>query len=232
MPRATRPALCHTYTHVLNRRTDRTALFESRAEYDHFASLLGWAQREADMEITAWCLMPNHWHLVLRPDDSAHLSRFMHRLQTTHAVGFRSRTGTRGHGSVYGGRFKSFPISAERLLRSVVYVERNPVKAGLVKRATAWLHGSASSARVPAGWPEVARLPHELERLRPELLKHPLPEEFEAEFARLCAGGTTRPVEDAMAGREIRERLDALDRSRAGEGARRAEGARGPAERR
>lgn len=214
MPRAPRPALYRTYTHVMNRRTDRTSLFESRAEYDHFAALLGWAQRECTMEITAWCLMPNHWHLVLRPDDSMHLSRFMHRLQTTHAVGFRARTGTRGHGSVYGGRFKSFPIEFERLLRSVVYVERNPVKAGLVQQATAWLHGSASNRQAPRGWPEVKRLPHDLEALRPDLLRHPLPEEFEAEFARMCAGGPLRSGHDMQAVREIRDRLHSMDRSR------------------
>lgn len=214
MPRAPRPALCHDYTHVMNRRTDRTPLFESRAEYDHFAALLGWAQREGSMEITAWCLMPNHWHLVVRPHDSKHLSRFMHRLETTHAVGFRSRTGTRGHGSVYGGRFKSFPISIDRLLRSVVYVERNPVKAGLVQRATAWLHGSASNVGAPAGWPEVTRLPLEMEHWRPDLLKHPLPEEFEAEFASMCAGRPVRRRADSQAARETRDQLEALDRSR------------------
>lgn len=199
----------------MNRRVDRTPLFANRADYDHFASLLGWAQREDAMEITSWCLMPNHWHLVLRPDDRAHLSRFMHRLQTTHAVGFRSRTDTRGHGSVYGGRFKSFPIPWDRLLRSVVYVERNPVKAGLTKRATAWLHGSASVAGVPADWPTVRRLPEALERLRPALLDKPLPDDFESEFARCCAGsGKLRRGCDAMTMLEVRESLKSIDRSR------------------
>lgn len=220
MPRAPRPALCHDYTHVMNRRTDRTPLFEQGADYDHFAALLGWAQRESSMEITAWCLMPNHWHLVLRPNDATHLSAFMHRLETTHAVGFRSRTGTRGHGSVYGGRFKSFPISMDRLLRSVVHVERNPVKAGLVQQATAWLHGSASTSEAPARWPDVTRLPHELERLRPDLLNHPLPEEFEAEFANMCAGRPGRQGNDAKGEREVRDRLRALDCARRIMGAR------------
>jgi REP element-mobilizing transposase RayT len=199
----------------MNRRVDRTPLFESRQEYDEFASLLGWAQREDSVEITSWCLMPNHWHLVLRPDDPRQLSSFMHRLETTHAVGFRSRTGTRGHGSVYGGRFKSFPIPADRLLRSVVYVERNPVKAGLVQQATAWRHGSAADGGTPNGWPNVTRLPTELERLRSELLTRPLPEEFEREFARWCTnGGDSRRAIDGPAMHEIRARLDAIDQLR------------------
>jgi REP element-mobilizing transposase RayT len=199
----------------MNRRVDRSPLFLQRADYDHFAALLGWAQREDAMEITAWCLMPNHWHLVLKPHDREHQSRFMQRLQTTHAVGLRSSTNTRGHGSIYGGRFKSFPIPAEKLLRSVVYVERNPVKAGLVQRATAWLHGSAATHGAPVGWPVVTRLPHELERLRPDLLKRPLPEEFEAEFTRWCAEGVRgrHELEDASL-RQVRGALLALDKRR------------------
>lgn len=215
MPRLPRPLLKQQHSHVMNRRVDRTPLFECRADYDEFASLLGWAQREDSMEITSWCLMPNHWHLVLRPDDPGHLSRFMHRLETTHAVGFRSRTGTRGHGSVYGGRFKSFPIPPDRLLRAVAYVERNPVKAGLVRRATAWLHGSAADVGTRAGWPVVTRLPHELERLRPNLLAHPLSEAFEREFAQWCArGGDSRRTIDGQTMREVRTRLDVIDRMR------------------
>lgn len=215
MPRTPRPLLRQQHTHVMNRRVDRTTLFENRQEYDEFAALLGWAQREDSMEITSWCLMPNHWHLVLRPDDPRQLSSFMHRLETTHAVGFRSRTGTRGHGSVYGGRFKSFPIPVDRLLRSVVYVERNPVKSGLVQQATAWRHGSAADGGTPTGWPNVTRLPTELERLRPELLTRPLPEEFEREFARWCTnGGDSRRAIDGQAMQEVRARLDAVDQLR------------------
>lgn len=199
----------------MNRRVDRSPMFCTRADYDRFAELLGWAQREDAMEITAWCLMPNHWHLVLRPDDRAHLSRFMQRLETTHAVGFRSITDTRGQGSLYGGRFKSFPIAAERLLRAVVYVERNPVKAGLVDRATAWLHGSASSDGLSPRWPTVTRLPHALERQRPGLLRRPLPEEFEVEFERCCERPSLARVElDARSVWDVREALEALARSR------------------
>jgi len=162
----------------MNRRVDRRTLFESAADYDAFSQILGWAQQICEMPITAWCLMPNHWHLIVKPRDTPHLSSFMHRIQTTHAVGLRRQTDTRGHGSVYGNRFKHFLIHPDRLLRSVVYVERNPVKAGLVRAATSWKHGSASTASVDTAWPRVERLPTELERLRPELLLHPLPEEF------------------------------------------------------
>jgi len=200
----------------MNRRVDRSRIFDERGDYDRFAWLLAWAQREHAMPITSWCLMPNHWHLILRPESAGHLSRFMHRLETAHAAGFRSFTETRGHGSLYGGRFKSFPIAPERLLRSVVYVERNPVKAGLVDRATAWLHSSAARRGMPPEWPAVTRLPAELERLRPDLLKRPLPEEFEAEFRACCTGAPPRRVQlPETAAREVRGALERMDRSRA-----------------
>lgn len=215
MTRPPRPTVHGQHVHAMNRRVDRSRIFTSRGDYDRFASLLAWAQQEHAMPITAWCLMPNHWHLVLRPDDASHLSKFMHRLETAHAAGFRAFTETRGHGSLYGGRFKSFPIAPERLLRSVVYVERNPVKAGLVDRATAWLHSSAASRGAPPDWPRLTRLPQELERLRPGLLKQPLPEEFEREFSACCAGAVPRRVRLADgAVREVRGALASIDRSR------------------
>ncbi|MFM7797542.1 MAG: transposase [Planctomycetota bacterium] len=203
------------HVHAMNRRVDRSRIFGARSDYDRFASILAWAQQQHAMPITALCLMPNHWHLILRPQDSSHLSNFMHRLETTHAAGFRSFTETRGHGSLYGGRFKSFPIAPHRLLRSVVYVERNPVKAGLVDRATAWLHSSAASSATPPDWPQVTRLPHELERLRAGLLRRPLPEEFEAEFRACCASAVPRHVRLAeSAAREVRGALASMDRER------------------
>jgi REP element-mobilizing transposase RayT len=198
----------------MNRRVDRRTLFESAADYDAFSQILAWAQQICDMPITAWCLMPNHWHLIVKPRDTPHLSSFMHRIQTTHAVGLRRQTDTRGHGSVYGNRFKHFLIHPDRLLRSVVYVERNPVKAGLVGLATSWKHGSASAASVDAAWPHVERLPAELERLRSGLLRQPLPEEFESDFVRACRATATVDVADAIGRAELTGALRLLERAR------------------
>jgi REP element-mobilizing transposase RayT len=198
----------------MNRRVDRRTLFESAADYDAFSQILGWAQQMCEMPITAWCLMPNHWHLIVKPRDTPHLSSFMHRIQTTHAVGLRRKTDTRGHGSVYGNRFKHFLIHPDRLLRSVVYVERNPVKAGLVRAATSWTHGSASAGCVDTAWPRVERLPAELERLRPELLLHPLPEEFESDFMRACRATAAVDVADGFGRADLTGALQLLERAR------------------
>ncbi|MGA1265795.1 MAG: transposase [Phycisphaerales bacterium] len=189
MPRGARWECAGEYVHVMNRRVDRQRLFAASSEYEGFASLLAWAQREIGMEITAWTLMPNHWHLIVRPRSVQHLSQFMHRVESVHAMAVRRDSVTRGSGCVYGSRFKGFVIPHERVLRGVVYVERNPVKAGLVGEAFLWTHGSAASIGDGIRTPRVTRLPWELERHRARLLREPLPEEFEADFRNACRGG-------------------------------------------
>ncbi|MBM4007239.1 MAG: hypothetical protein FJ292_06700 [Planctomycetes bacterium] len=99
--------------------------------------------------------MPNHWHLVLRPDHPRQLSSFMHRLKTTHAVGFRPRTGTRGHGSVCGGRFRSFP-------RSLSESSRDGARVAATRGARAMAQSCERSERDSmrsANWDEVPAVP-------------------------------------------------------------------------
>lgn len=189
MPRRARWECAGEYVHAMNRRVDRQRLFATAAEYQAFASILAWAQREIDMEITAWTLMPNHWHLIMRPQCVRQLSEFMHRVESVHAMAVRRESVTRGSGCVYGSRFKGFVIPHGRLLRGVVYVERNPVKAGLVAEAVSWAHGSAASIGDGIRTPLVTRLPSDMERHRGTLLRQPLPEEFEASFQDACLTG-------------------------------------------
>jgi putative transposase len=81
--------------------------------------------------------MPNHLHLVVRPRTDDDLGRWMHWLLTTHAQRHRSRHVTTGH--IWQGRYKSFPIQTDvHLLRVLRYVERNPVRAGLVASSRDW----------------------------------------------------------------------------------------------
>lgn len=199
----------------MNRRVDRAILFPGEQAYREFASIAAWAQRETRMEITSWTLMPNHWHFVLRPRCTRHLSDFMHRVQTVHAMAIRQGSGTSGHGCVYGSRFKGFVIPPDRLLRGVVYVERNAVKAGLVGRAEDWPHGSAVSSGDGIRSPLVVRLPAELERHRRGLLAQPLPEEFEASFRTACREGVMRsPASERRSSARVVGSLRRLDAAR------------------
>jgi putative transposase len=100
------------------------------------------------MRLLAYCLMPNHFHLVLRPHGDGDLSRWMQWLMTAHVRRYLKHYGHSGH--VWQGRFKAFPIQDDEHLVTVVrYVERNPLRAGLVERAEDWPWSSLGAS--PAG---------------------------------------------------------------------------------
>jgi len=90
-----------------------------------------------EVRLLAYCLMPNHFHLVLRADETGAVSEAMQWAQTSYVSRFRVRYGSTGH--IFQGRFRSFPIQDdEHLLTVMRYVERNPVRANLVDSALDW----------------------------------------------------------------------------------------------
>lgn len=130
--------------HVCNRGSRKGPLFTSPEEYTAFEEMLAYGRELKPMRITAYCLMPNHWHLLLWPEADQDLSRFAHWLETTHASRYRFRTQTKGQGAVYQSRFTSVPVpSLLDYLRVCRYIERNPVEAQLVVRAEEWRWSSA-----------------------------------------------------------------------------------------
>ena len=131
--------------HVLNRRVGRSRLFFKPPDYAAFEQVLAAAaERFPGVRLFAYCLMPNHWHLVLRTTHDGELSPYMQWVTTTHMRRWHAHRGTAGTGPVYQGRFKSFPVQADdHLLVVCRYVERNPVRAGLAKRAERWRWSSA-----------------------------------------------------------------------------------------
>jgi putative transposase len=137
--------------HVVTRGNSRATVFHNESDYAIVTRLMEAAQRRVRVDILAWCLMPNHIHLVLCPRADGDLARWMHWVLTTHVQRHRVRYKTTGR--VWQGRYKSFPIQADSHLLTVLrYVERNPVRAGLVPRAVDWKWSSAS-AREPSGGP-------------------------------------------------------------------------------
>ncbi|HLN26134.1 MAG TPA: transposase [Gemmataceae bacterium] len=129
--------------HVLNRAVGRGTLFDKSADYAAFEKVLRQAQDWQPMRLLAYCAMPNHWHLLLWPHADGDLSEFMRWLTVTHTQRWHAHHHTSGTGPLYQGRFKSFPIEAdEHLLTVCRYVERNPLRAGLVRQAQAWRWGS------------------------------------------------------------------------------------------
>ncbi len=139
MPRRLRVSTAGLCFHVVNRAAKRSTLFESAADYRAFERVLGSAIARSDVSLFAYCIMPNHWHLLLSPRVDGALSRFMHWLTTTHARRWQTARELDGQGAVYQGRFKAIPICADgHFLWVCRYIERNPLRAGLVQRAEDW----------------------------------------------------------------------------------------------
>jgi putative transposase len=147
-PRRDTPAGC--YYHVLNRGVRRSLLFKEDGDYWAFQRLMARAAARVPVRLLAYTLMPNHWHLVLWPQDDRAVSAYIKWLAGTHACHFNLRNGHSG--AVYQGRFRCVPVWHDlQLLRVLRYVEANPVRAGLVRRAEQWRWSSAT-------WPSEPRL--------------------------------------------------------------------------
>src|SRR5215211_1170850 len=131
MPRVARRCPGGVIYHVLNRAVARIKIFRTEKDYLAFERTLEEANSRLPVDVLAYCVMPNHWHLVLRPGRDGELSEFMAWLTMTHAQRWRTSHQTVGYGPLYQGRFKSFPVEADGHLLTVLrYVERNPLRAG------------------------------------------------------------------------------------------------------
>ncbi len=95
------------------------------------------------MRILAFCLMPNHWHLLLWPKNDGDLAAFMQTVTTTHVRRWRLNRHSVGEGHLYQGTYKSFPVQNDDRFYAVCrYVERNALRAKLVARADDWRWGT------------------------------------------------------------------------------------------
>jgi REP-associated tyrosine transposase len=165
MPRQARHAPGGIIYHVLNRAAGRKELFADDADYAAFIRVLAQTLETTPMRICAFCLMPNHWHLLLWPERDGDLARFMQKLTITHVRRWVEHRHRVGHGSVYQGRYKSFPTEDDAHFTTVTrYIERNAVRGGIVKRAESWRWsslGQKASAQTPliplASWPVARR---------------------------------------------------------------------------
>ena len=139
MARAPRGSTKDGVFHVINRGNDRRALFDGPDDYDAFVALMTRALSKFGMRVLAFCLMPNHWHMVLWSRADLDLGRFLGWIAQVHAQRLRRRDGTTGEGHVYQDRFHSFRIDGdEHYLTVCRYVERNALAADLVGAAEDW----------------------------------------------------------------------------------------------
>jgi putative transposase len=144
----------------MNRGNAQATLFHDEHDYRVFRETMRRAVARIPMRLLAWCIMPNHFHLLLWPLHDGELGRWMHWLLTTHVQHHRRKYGTVGR--IWQGRFKSPPIQQDSHLITVMrYIERNPLRAGLVRHAEAW-PWSSLHARLESDDSLLCRSPVEL----------------------------------------------------------------------
>ena len=148
MPRLARLVLPGHPHHVTQRGNQRRRTFFSDSDCRLYITLLRRWCEESATSVWAWCLMPNHVHLILVPSREERLAAALGPAHARYASLVNAREGWTGH--LWQGRFASFVMDERHLLACARYVELNPVRAGLVERAEEWLW---SSARAHLGGP-------------------------------------------------------------------------------
>lgn len=122
--------------HVTQRGNRRQPVFFEEADYAAYVELVASSCRARGVARLAWCLMPNHVHLILRPVDADGLRAALGEAHRVYSRRVNFAHGWTGY--LWQGRFASYPMDDAHLLTAVRYVELNPVKAKLVARAEDW----------------------------------------------------------------------------------------------
>ena len=195
MPKRPRLILPNSIHHIVNRGNDKKVIFPEPVDYGSFLALLREARERYDVALYAYCLMPNHFHLVVRVANLAAISAYMHFVQCLHACDLRRCDRSRGHGHIFQRRYWNKPVEGNGYLMTVMkYVEANPVRAGLTDWAHKWEWSSMwdrvtgerdllhpSPVWLPDDWPTVVTVPLQrvdLDRIRRPIKRgRPIPED-------------------------------------------------------
>jgi putative transposase len=147
MPREARKLVDDGIYHVLNRGNGGMRIFGKAGDFAAFVKLLEEGRKRSGMRVLGYCLMHNHWHLVLWPRKGRDLSRFLQWVGTTHVRRWREHRGGEREGHLYQGRYKSFLVQEDGHFLTVMrYVESNPLRAKMVRRAEDWPWSSLGGA--------------------------------------------------------------------------------------
>ena len=141
MPRGKRNFVDGAYYHIVNRGNNKQQVYHSLVDYRSFMSWVIRGKNTHNIRLHAYCLMPNHFHLVLQPQVGTSLSKFMHWVMDKHIHNYRKIYGSVGR--IWQGPFGDFIIQGDEHLITVLrYVEGNPVRANMVGGAADWLWSS------------------------------------------------------------------------------------------
>ncbi len=132
MPRKARIDIKDYYYHIIARGQRKNPLFFSNKDFDFFIELLDKQLTKYDIKVYAFCLMKNHYHLLVKRNNDS-LEKFFKNLHTKYAIYFNRKYKLVGH--VFQGRYKSFIILNEKYLYALLkYIHNNPIKAKIVNR--------------------------------------------------------------------------------------------------
>jgi putative transposase len=144
--------------HALNRGNNRGAVFATADDFQTFLHALAQTQRRYPFRLYGYCLMTNHFHLLLAPQPGVSISRILQSLTVAHTWHYHRAQGTSGH--VWQGRFKSPVIQDDdHALVVLRYIEANPLRAGMVSDLAAYPWSSYRVHGLGAADPLLSPLP-------------------------------------------------------------------------
>ncbi len=132
MPRLSRLVLDNSSYHIMVRGNQKQRVFLDDEDYSIYVKLLKSCKTRYRFKLYAFCLMPNHVHLIVEADKSRILRKIMQSLNQSYTIWFNKKYGRVGH--LWQGRYKSLIIQKNRYMLDVInYVELNPIRSGITK---------------------------------------------------------------------------------------------------
>ncbi|MBX6423772.1 transposase [Thermosulfurimonas sp. F29] len=143
-PRIIAPGYPH---HVVSRANHGQTCFHEEEDYRVFLDIVGNLKRKREIRIWSFCIMPNHFHLLVVPETPEDLVKFMQGLLVTYTQYYNRKYGQEGQ--LWRAKYHSSIVDHEHYLWKVMrYIERNPVRAGLVEWPEDYPYSSASKNRI------------------------------------------------------------------------------------
>jgi len=144
MPRIARIVGAGYPHHIIERGNNRERVFRDSTDYEKYLFFLSKYSEEKEVAVLAYCLMPNHVHLLVRPSDEESLAKMMQGVTLCYTQYFNRKKGRTGR--LWECRYHSTVIDGNSYLWTVSrYIENNPVRAGIVKRPEEYPYSSAKA---------------------------------------------------------------------------------------
>ena len=176
--------------HALNRANGRLRIFKKEGDFVAFEKILAQGIDRFGMRICGYCIMSNHWHMLLWPPDDDSMPAFMHWITVTHTKRWHAAHGTTGIGHVYQGPYKSFPVqSNQRYFKTLQYIEANPLRAEIVTDLADWQWSSFARRYAPSAPFKISDGPMPIPPNWKRLVTRPLSQRESADFTNCIKRG-------------------------------------------